>query len=86
MMGGPPQFGGPGPMGMPPPFGGGMNGMDGGPPPGMNPNQPIINFRNGKFTTVGEMDAKSRQRLELQEALERQIAEKKWAKDQVGGG
>jgi hypothetical protein len=36
----------------------------------------------GKYTTPAEMDAKARQKLELQEALERQIAEKQWAKEE----
>ncbi|GAX72604.1 hypothetical protein CEUSTIGMA_g60.t1 [Chlamydomonas eustigma] len=77
-MAGPPMMGAGGGGGFPmdPAAGAGFNnGMN-------NANQAVINFRNGKYTTPAEMDAKARQKLELQEALERQIAEKQWAKEQ----
>lgn len=48
-----------------------------------NPNDPIMVFRQHKFTTAAEMDAKARQQAEHREALERQIMEKKMAKEQV---
>jgi len=47
-------------------------GMGGGPP--IPVNQPLGKFRSGNpYATPGEMDSKQQQRMELQEALERQV-------------